>query len=92
FNFALKILVLFEIENLKYRINLKFKIEAKYNFSIDNYYFYCFCSKFENAITMRKLIQNRSPKFGIAITMKNKSKIIDLFEWLMKLTMIFGYK
>ncbi|CAF4687477.1 unnamed protein product, partial [Rotaria magnacalcarata] len=55
FDFTLKILVLFEIENLKYGINFKFKIEgnskfeiattSKYNFPFNKSYFYSLSEK-----------------------------------------------
>ncbi|CAF4290368.1 unnamed protein product, partial [Rotaria magnacalcarata] len=60
FNLTLKILVLFEIKNLKYRINLKFKIERN--------------SKFENAITMKQQIENQTSKFEMPIASNEKTK------------------
>ncbi|CAF4253538.1 unnamed protein product, partial [Rotaria magnacalcarata] len=59
FNLTLKILVLFEIKNLKYRINLKFKNERN--------------SKFENAITMKQQIENQTSKFEMPIAMRKQS-------------------
>ncbi|CAF4890890.1 unnamed protein product [Rotaria socialis] len=65
FNFTLKIIVLFEIENFKYRINLTFKIKPKNQ--IQNR-----TEKTNSKSNFTIRDRNRSSKFEIVIAMKKK--------------------